>query len=54
MAQCREHDATYDIQAANEGATAGNARGENSVDLQTVRSVATEIASGYTIYIKWR
>ena len=40
------NDATYDIQAANEGATAGNARGENSVDLQTVRSVATEIASG--------
>ena len=39
-------DATYDIQAANEGATAGNARGENSVDLQTARSLATQIAGG--------
>ena len=39
-------DATYDIQATNEGATAGNARGENSVDLQTVRTAATQIALG--------
>ena len=28
-------DATYDIQATNDGATDGNARGENSVDLST-------------------
>ena len=39
-------DATYDIRAANEGATAGNARGEYSVDLQTNRSAATQVASG--------
>ena len=39
-------DATYDIRAANEGATAGNARGENSVDLQTLRGVSTQVASG--------
>ena len=39
-------DGTYDIQATNEGATAGNARGENSVDLQTERSAATQVASG--------
>ena len=39
-------DGTYDIQAANEGATAGNARGEYSVDLQTDRSSVTMIASG--------
>ena len=38
-------DGTYDIQATNEGATAGNARGENSVDLQTVRSAANQVAS---------
>jgi hypothetical protein len=38
-------DGTYDIQAANEGATAGNARGEYSVDLQTIRSSATQVAS---------
>jgi hypothetical protein len=39
-------DGTYDIQPANEGSTAGNARGENSVDLQTSRSAATQVASG--------
>jgi len=39
-------DGTYDIQPANEGATAGNARGEGSVDLQTHRSAATQVASG--------
>jgi len=39
-------DGTYDIQPTNEGATAGNARGENSVDLQTSRSAATAVASG--------
>ena len=39
-------DGTYDIQATNEGATAGNARGENSVDLQTERTAATQVASG--------
>ena len=38
-------DGTYDIQATNEGATAGNARGENSVDLQTDRGLATQVAS---------
>lgn len=37
---------TYDIQAANDGAVAGYARGENSVDLQTDRADGTEIASG--------
>jgi len=37
---------TYNIRAANQGATAGNARGENSVDLQTDRSVNTQVASG--------
>lgn len=40
-------DATYDIQAANEGGpTVGNARGENSVDLQTARFSAAAVASG--------
>jgi len=39
-------DETYDIQAADEGATAGNARGENSVDLQTDRNAVTQVASG--------
>ena len=39
-------DGTYDIQPANEGATAGNTRGESSVDLQTQRSAATQVASG--------
>ena len=41
-------DAVYDIQATNEGAVAGNARGENSVDLQTLRTNADEVASGTT------
>jgi hypothetical protein len=45
-------DQTYDIQAANEGATAGNARGENSVDLQTLRTAATQTASGnYSVIV---
>tara|TARA_Y100000593_G_scaffold73195_1_gene134450 strand:+ start:97 stop:1710 length:1614 start_codon:yes stop_codon:yes gene_type:complete len=39
-------DGTYDIEAANQGAVAGNSRGENSVDLQTERDNATEVASG--------
>ena len=39
-------DGTYDIRATDEGATAGNPRGENSVDLQTIRSAATQVASG--------
>jgi hypothetical protein len=39
-------DGTYDILAANEGATAGDARGENSVELQTIRQSSTFIASG--------
>jgi len=39
-------DGTYDIQPTSEGATAGNARGEGSVDLQTHRSAATQVASG--------
>jgi hypothetical protein len=39
-------DGTYDIQATNEGTNAGNARGENSVDLQTDRFSATQVASG--------
>ena len=39
-------DGTYDIQATNEGTVAGNVRGENSVDLQTSRSLATQVASG--------
>ena len=37
---------TYDIKAANEGATTGNARGNYSVDLQTSRNAATQVASG--------
>ena len=39
-------DGTYDIQPTNEGATTGNARGENSVDLQTVRNASTQVANG--------
>ena len=39
-------DHTYDIEATNQGATTGNARGENSVDLQTERSSAAMVASG--------
>jgi len=46
-------DATYDIQAANEGTVAGNARGENSVDLQTDRALATQVASGVASGILW-
>lgn len=37
---------TYDIRAADEGAIAGNARGNFSVDLQTSRSIAAHVASG--------
>ena len=37
---------TYNIQPKDEGTVAGNARGENSVDLQTNRANATEVASG--------
>ena len=39
-------DATYDIQAANDGLIAGGIRGESSVDLQTDRDLVTDIASG--------
>jgi hypothetical protein len=39
-------DGTYDIQATAEGVTAGNARGENSVDLQTNRAAANQVAAG--------
>ena len=39
-------DGTYDIEAANDGSTDGNARGENSVDLCTERSSAAMVASG--------
>ena len=39
-------DGTYDIEATLEGATAGNARGENSVDLCTKRSNAAYVPSG--------
>jgi len=39
-------DHTYDIEAANEGATGALARGENSVDLQTERSANTMRAGG--------
>ena len=39
-------DGTYDIRATNEGVIAGNVRGENSVDLQTIRAEATQVASG--------
>ena len=39
-------DGTYDIQPTNEGVTAGNARGENSVDLCTVRSDAAYVCAG--------
>ena len=44
-------NATYDIQPTNEGSVAGNARGEFSVDLQTDRSVATQVASGVNSFI---
>ena len=38
--------ATQDIRATNEGGTiAGNARGENSVDLQTSRVLSTQVAA---------
>jgi len=39
-------DGTYDIQATNEGAGAGNARGEYSIDLQLSRDAVTDVASG--------
>lgn len=37
---------TYNIRATDDGSLAGNARGENSVDLQTSRTVNTQVASG--------
>jgi hypothetical protein len=37
---------TYNVRARLDGATAGNARGENSVDLSTNRAAATQVASG--------
>ena len=39
-------DGTYGIEATAEGATSGNARGENSVDLCTKRSNAAYVPSG--------
>lgn len=39
-------DGTYDIQAADDGVTAGDPRGESSVDLQTSRTNAAEVAQG--------
>lgn len=36
----------FDIRATDQGATAGNARGDFSVDLQSHRSSATQVASG--------
>lgn len=39
-------DHTYDIQPTNEGSVAGDARGENAVDLQTNRAASTQVASG--------
>ena len=39
-------DGTYDVQATNDGAVAGNARGEYSVDLCTDRSSGTMVPSG--------
>lgn len=38
-------DYVYDLQPTLEGVTAGGIRGENSVDLQTVRAAITDIAS---------
>lgn len=37
---------TYNLRATDEGGTAGNARGEYSVDLQTRRTAADQVASG--------
>ena len=37
---------TYNIRATDQGTVAGTARGENSVDLQTIRSNSSEVASG--------
>ena len=37
---------TYNIRSTNEGTAAGNARGEHSVDLQTKRAAAYQVASG--------
>lgn len=39
-------DNTYDIEAVLNAGTAGDPRGENSVDLQTDRSLSTQVASG--------
>lgn len=39
-------DHTYDIQPTDEGSVAGDARGENAVDLQTNRAASTQVASG--------
>ena len=39
-------NANLSIEPTDEGTTAGNARGANSVDLQTRRSVNTQVASG--------
>lgn len=44
-------DHTYDIRPINEGATAGNARGAFSVELQVARTLATEVASGLSATI---
>ena len=39
-------DQARDIRALDEGTTAGNARGEDSTDLQSSRTGATQVASG--------
>ena len=38
-------DSTYDIRATLEGTLAGNSRGQHSVDLQTIRTLATQVAA---------
>lgn len=46
---------TYNIRAADEGAPAGNSRGENSVDLQQARITASSIAWGdYSVIVGGR
>jgi len=49
-------DESYDVRATEEGSTAGDARGENSVDLQTNRYASTQVASAASATIsggKW-
>lgn len=44
-------DGTYDIQATDDGTPDGDARGENSIDLQTKRASATQVAVGVGSFI---